>query len=97
MGATRVHVSPERVLEGVVATQPHCLDRAGFSHYKQPLFLSEVYGEIAQLVEQGTENPRVLSSILSLATKPAPASPQGRSSNPGRSLAPGPPRRRDGE
>ncbi len=27
-----------------------------------------MYGQVAQLVEQGTENPRVGSSILSLAT-----------------------------
>ncbi len=27
-----------------------------------------VYGQVAQSVEQGTENPRVGSSILSLAT-----------------------------
>ena len=29
---------------------------------------SHLYGQVAQLVEQGTENPRVGSSILSLAT-----------------------------
>ena len=31
--------------------------------------LLSVSGQVAQLVEQGTENPRVGSSILSLATK----------------------------
>ena len=42
------------------------LDSRPWSRFNTPLI--SISGQVAQLVEQGTENPRVGSSILSLAT-----------------------------
>ena len=58
---------------------PHCF---GFNHFSETFFIPSIdsphvfriirasfdHGEIAQLVEQGTENPRVPGSIPGLAT-----------------------------
>ena len=63
-----IPVSPTNTLYGVVAQSVRvsaCHAEGREFESRQPRHL---YGEIAQLVEQGTENPRVPSSTLGLAT-----------------------------
>ncbi len=44
--------------------------RERFCCHRAPVIILPVSGQVAQLVEQRTENPRVGSSILPLATRP---------------------------
>ena len=59
--ARRGGISGQVVLK-ITVSEKKCLPSAGTSHKRV------LPAEVAQLVEQGTENPRVGSSILSLGT-----------------------------
>jgi hypothetical protein len=53
---------------GSVDLIPRSRDRTKFKALRAPVFQGSPHGQVAQLVEQRTENPRVGSSILPLAT-----------------------------
>ena len=55
----------------IAKTQANCLDKKGLFLYNQYLSgrTRKLYAQIAQSVEQWTENPRVAGSIPALGTK----------------------------